>query len=122
MTLPASRLRELKNQHFNIERSTELSCELAKEFEEKGDYEAAKKALSAHWRGIGEHPKVAGLEPSTAAEVLLRAGTLTGAIGGKNQIAETQETAKNLISESLTIFQSLSYRKKIAEAQTELAL
>src|SRR5215212_5251985 len=28
----------------------------------------------------------------------------------------------HLISESLTIFESLSYRKKVAEAQTELAL
>lgn len=118
MTLQASRLRESKNHHF----STELCCELAKEFEEKGEYEAARKVLNAHWRGIGEHPKVSGMEPSTAAEVLLRAGTLTSAIGGKNQIAEAQEIAKNLISESLTIFQSLSYRKKIAEAQTELAL
>lgn len=122
MTLPASRLRESKNHPFTAERSTEVCCELAREFEEKGEYDAARKALSAQWRGIGEHPKLSGLEPSTAAEVLLRAGTLTGAIGGKNQIAEAQEIAKNLITESLTIFQSLSYRKKIAEAQTELAL
>jgi len=35
---------------------------------------------------------------------------------------DAQERSKNLISESLTIFESLSYRKKIAEAQTELAL
>jgi tetratricopeptide (TPR) repeat protein len=122
MTLRTSRLRELENQHFSAEQRTELCCELAKEFEDKGDYEAATKVLSAQWRGLGEPPKLAGLEPSTAAEVLLRAGVLTGAIGSKNQVVEAQETAKNLITESLTIFQSLSYRKKIAEAQTELAL
>jgi tetratricopeptide (TPR) repeat protein len=63
-----------------------------------------------------------GLEPSTAAELLLRAGVLTGWLSSRSQIADAQEIAKNLISESLTIFQSLSYRKKIAEAQTELAL
>lgn len=122
MTLITSRSRELKNQPFTAERSTEVCCELAKEFEDKGEYEAARKVLSAQWRGIGERPKLSGLEPSTAGEVLLRAGTLTGAIGSKNQIGEAQEIAKNLITESLTIFQSLSYRKKIAEAQTELAL
>ncbi len=47
---------------------------------------------------------------------------LTGFIGSKNEVAEAQETAKNLITESLTIFQSINYPKKIAEAQTELAL
>src|SRR5215208_4376452 len=79
MTLVTSRLRELKNQPFSARRSTEQCCELAKQLEEKGEYEAARKVLSAQWRGIGERPKLAGLEPSTAAEVLLRAGTLTGA-------------------------------------------
>jgi tetratricopeptide (TPR) repeat protein len=115
-------LRVLENQGFSVERRAELRCELARELEEKGECEAARKVLSPHWPGLGEHPKLAGLERGTAAEVLLRAGSLTGAIGSRNQIADAQETAKNLITESLSIFQSLSYRKKIAEAQTELAL
>ena len=38
------------------------------------------------------------------------------------EITDAQETAKNLISESLTLFESHRYKKKIAEAQTELAL
>jgi tetratricopeptide (TPR) repeat protein len=41
---------------------------------------------------------------------------LTGWLGSD------QEQAKDFISESLTIFQSRKYKKKIAEAQTELAL
>jgi len=80
------------------------------------------KALRGYWQRIGERPNLEDLEASTAAEVLLRVGVLTGAIGSKNQVTEADETAKNLISESLTIFESLRYRKKIAEAQTELAL
>jgi tetratricopeptide (TPR) repeat protein len=47
---------------------------------------------------------------------------LTGFIGSKNEVADAQETAKDLITESLTIFQSINYPKKIAESQTELAL
>lgn len=74
------------------------------------------------WQRIGEPPKIEGLEQSTAAEVLLRAGVLTGWIGSSNQIGEAQETAKNLISEAIAIFESLSYKKKILEAQTELSL
>ena len=55
---------------------------------------------------IGERPNLEGLDPNSAAEVLLRAGVLTGILGSKNQIADAHETAKNLITESLTIFES----------------
>lgn len=65
---------------------------------------------------------MADLEPSTAAGILLRAGVLTGFIGSKIEAVDAQETAKDLIHESLTAFQSINYPKKIAEAQTELAL
>ena len=88
----------------------------------RGEYEEAREVLSGLWPRIDQRPQLTGLEQSTSAEVLLRAGVFTGWIGSKNQIADAQEKAKNLISESLTIFESLSYRKKIAEAQTELAL
>ncbi|HYV12172.1 MAG TPA: helix-turn-helix domain-containing protein [Pyrinomonadaceae bacterium] len=65
---------------------------------------------------MDQRPGVKGLEPDIAAEVLLRAGVLTGWIGSD------QEQAKDLLSESLTIFETRKYKKKIAEAQTELAL
>jgi len=46
----------------------------------------------------------------------MRAGVLTG------WITNAQEQAKDFLSESLAIFESRKYKKKIAEAQTELAL
>ena len=122
MTLRPSLLRELESPNLSADRRAVLRCELAKEFEYKGEYEDARKALGGLWSHVGERPNVESLESNVAAEVLLRAGVLTGIIGGKNQITDAQETAKNLISESLTIFESQRYKKKIAEAQTELAL
>ncbi len=122
MTLRASLLRELESPGLSVDRRAELACELAKQLEDCGEYEEARKLLAPYWRRIGERPKLTGLEPNTAAEVLLRAGVLTGLIGDKNQIPDVQEAAKNLISESLVIFQTRRYRKKIAEAQSELAL
>ncbi len=122
MTLPPSLLRELQKPNLSVNTRAELRCEAAKVLEYKGAYEEARKLLGDYWTRIGEHPKLTGLDQSTAGEVLLRAGVLTGFIGSKNQIADSQETAKNLIHESLTIFQSSHYRKKIAEAQVELAL
>ncbi len=66
-------------------------------------------------------PNVEGLGQSTAAEVLLRAGVLTGWIGSTQQITDSQEIAKNLLSQSLLIFESLGREQKVLEAQTELA-
>ncbi|HKR11699.1 MAG TPA: helix-turn-helix domain-containing protein [Pyrinomonadaceae bacterium] len=122
MTLRTSQLRELENPNLSVDQRAELACELARQLEDRGEYEEAQNLLGAYWRGFGERPNLTGLEPGTAAEVLLRAGVLTGAIGSKNQIIAAQETAKNLISESLAIFQERHFRKRIAEAQGELAL
>ena len=116
MTLRASLLRELVNSNLDVGGRAELCCKLAKEFENKGEYEEAREMLSGLWSRADQRPRVKGLEPDIAAEVLLRAGVLTGWIGSE------QEQAKDFISESLTIFESRKYKKKTAEAQTELAL
>jgi tetratricopeptide (TPR) repeat protein len=122
MTLPPSLSRELENQNLSVNARAEVRCEAAKMLEYKGEYEKARRLLSDYWPRIGEHPNLAGLDQTTAAEILLRAGVLMGWISSRRQIRDAQETAKDLIHESLTIFQSTNYRKKIAEAQTELAL
>lgn len=114
--------RDLKTHSLTVDDRAQSACEIAKELEYKGEYERARQALEAYWPRIGEHPRINDLGAGTAAEVLMRAGVLTGIIGSKQQIADAQETAKNLISESLAIFQSKDDGKKIAEAQTELAL
>src|SRR5829696_2614718 len=122
MILRASLLREFEKPDLGVDRRAELCCEASRELEDKGEYEEARKVLSDYWGRIGEHPKVEGLQPGTVAEMLLRVGVLTGIIGSKNQISDAEEKAKDLLSESLTIFESQRYRKKIAETQTELAL
>lgn len=119
MTLRASLLRELLNPNLSVGGRAELCCELAKDFENKGEYEEAREVLSGYWPHIDQRPKVKGLDRSAAGEVLLRAGVLTGWLG---TVTDAQERAKNLISESLRIFESHRYKKKIAEAQIELAL
>lgn len=121
MTLGAS-LREIENRNLDVVGRAELCCELAKTFENKGEYAKARKMLGHFWQHIGERPRLEGLQPSTAGELLLRVGVLTSAIGSTTQFAEAQEAAKNLISESLTLFQSTNNQKKTAEAETELAL
>lgn len=121
MSLRASQLRTPENPSLSLSDRVERCCEIAKECENRGEYDRACKVLSDYWPCIGEAPKLAGLEPSTAAELLLRAGVLTGIIGGHRQIPDAQETAKDLITQSHSIFESRQITGKIAEARTELA-
>lgn len=97
-----------------------LCCSAAKQFEEVGNYEAACASLSEWWEGVGERPRVKNLETASAAEILLRAGVLTGFVGSYKQITGAQEAAKDLISESVRLYESLRETEKVAEAQTEL--
>jgi len=73
------------------------------------------------WKHVGERPKTAGLDPSVAAEVLFCVGVLTSWIGSKNQIRDAQEIAKNLLTESITYFESMRDVTKVAVAQSEIA-
>jgi tetratricopeptide (TPR) repeat protein len=122
MSLRASLLRELENSTLSVSERVDRCCEATRDLENAGEYEEAQKVLRDYWPRIGEAPKLAGLEESTAAELLLRAGVLTGIIGAYRPIPETQTIAKNLITQSREIFESRQSQKKIAEAQTELAL
>jgi tetratricopeptide (TPR) repeat protein len=121
MTLLSSLLQQLESPNLTRDQKAELRCQLAKGLEDAGDYESARQVMSEFWSQIGERPSVEGLDHNTAAKVLLRVGVLTGWIGSKQQLAGAQETAKDLISESLSLFESFGHAQ-VAEAQTELAL
>jgi tetratricopeptide (TPR) repeat protein len=62
------------------------------------------------------------LEGNTSAEVLLQVGVLSGWLGACKQVADAQEAAKNLISESATLFESLGQKDRAAGARGDLAL
>jgi CheY-like chemotaxis protein/tetratricopeptide (TPR) repeat protein len=121
MDLETQLLHQINDSALGCNERAWLRCELARKLEEAGNYEAAHSAMGDLWQRISERPQIDGLDQRTAAEVLLRAGVLTGWIGSTKQIQSAQETAKNLISESLTIFESLQETKKVAEALTDLA-
>lgn len=99
-----------------------LRCRLAKELEERGDYEAARQCLGQLWRQIGERPRLENLDQQTSAELLMRAGSLTGWIGNARQIEGAQEIAKDLISESIALFEQLKDVEKVCEAQVDLSV
>src|SRR5881227_1350997 len=123
MTL-TSELTALRNQSRDlpIDERAELACHAAKRFEKIGEYDAAYEALSEFWPDRTQSPNVEALAESTKAEVLLRTGALAGWLGAADQTEGSQETAKDLITKSIEIFESRSEIQRVAEARGELAL
>ena len=113
-----------------LERTTDFSvvdniiplCELAKSLEEAGEFESAQETLRPFWEGVLYRPNTTGLVDDTKAELLLRTGTLTGWLGSAKQVAGAQEAAKDLISESAALFETLGSSEKVAEARVDLAI
>ena len=97
-------------------------CEKCRELERAGDYEGARSALGRLWTRIGERPRLAELSVERRAELLWRVGSLSGWLGSANQIAGAQEFARDLLTESITLFESLGEQDKRAEAMGDLAL
>ncbi|HEY0320645.1 MAG TPA: sigma 54-interacting transcriptional regulator [Pyrinomonadaceae bacterium] len=122
MNLASSLLQQLTNPGLSLDERAHIRCELAREMEDAGNYEAARNVLDTLWQRIGERPNLDGLNKLTAAEVLLRAGSLSGRIGSTRQIEGSQEIAKDLISESIALFEELHELEKTCEAQTDLAV
>jgi tetratricopeptide (TPR) repeat protein len=99
------------------------ACKDAHKLERAGDYEGARFALRVLWSGrIGDRPRLAELSEDTQAEVLWRVGALSGWLGSANQIPGAQEFARDLLTESITLFESLDQQDKRAEAMGDLAL
>lgn len=112
---------KLDTTHLTANEAALLRCQTALELKDKEDYEGAQEAMRPLWKGLGERPDISGLYSSVAAEVVLCVGILTGWIGSKKEIEQAQEQAKNLISESIALYESLGDVNKMAAARAEIA-
>jgi tetratricopeptide (TPR) repeat protein len=121
MTLAETLLKQLENPALSRDERAQIQCQIAADLEHRGQYEAAREVLGELWWGVGKRPPLEGLSELTAAEVLLRVGSLSGYLGSGGQIEGAQDAAKDLISESITRFESLGEATKVATAQCELA-
>lgn len=119
MNLADERLKELDNPSLTTDERALLRCRVAADLIHAGQYEAAREALGELWQGAGERPNVEGLGESTAAEVLLQVGALSGWLG---KVKGAQDAAKDLISESAALFEKLGESNRAVAARSDLAL
>ena len=112
---------KLETSHLTPSEEIQVRCKAALDLKDRGDYEGAKEVMRPFWKRIGEKPAIKGLYPSVAAEVLLCAGIVSCWIGSKSQIKEAQDSARDLITESITFYESEGDVLKVAAARVELA-
>src|ERR1043165_4636034 len=114
-------IQQIADPNLTTSERVRLRIRLSKELEEAGKYEEARGGVRELWPHGGGRPLLGGPDAATKAEGLSRGGTPTRWIGGAKQIEGAQEIAKNLITESLAIFEELHDAEKVAEAQVNLA-
>src|ERR1044072_1363617 len=96
-----------------------LSCLVAREKLEIGDYEAGCAVLDRWW-SVGEGPKQADLSSLAAGELLLVAGCLTEAVARTNRMKGGQRIAEALISGAVALFEQGSEPQRSLLARIEL--
>jgi CheY-like chemotaxis protein/Tfp pilus assembly protein PilF len=111
-----------QNRSLPLTERAALSCRLAKQLEKLGKYELAYEALSEFWPNRDEETYVDGLDELQKAEVLLRIGALAQWLGSTDHASGVQETAKNILTRSIEIFEEFQQSEKVSEARGDLAL
>ncbi|HEU4713937.1 MAG TPA: hypothetical protein VFS76_20390 [Pyrinomonadaceae bacterium] len=106
--------------HMTANERALFKCEKALELKDKGDHAGAQEVMRPLWNRLGEHPDIEGLHPTVAAEVLLCTGILTRWLGGKDEIKDANEWARDLLTESITYYESVQDALRIAAVHAEL--
>jgi tetratricopeptide (TPR) repeat protein len=97
------------------------ACSEAARLEKAGDYEGAYHALREFWPNRDEAPHFSGLSERSAAEVLLRAGAVSGRYDS-TAVEANQDTAKDILTKAWERFELLGDATKAAEARGQLGL
>ncbi|HEX8638317.1 MAG TPA: helix-turn-helix domain-containing protein [Pyrinomonadaceae bacterium] len=79
-------------------------CEDVCLLESRGEYAKAAELLSFYWKGIGEPVSLDGLNSIEKANLLLVVGSIASALGGTEQIKDSQESARDYLGLAERLF------------------
>ncbi len=85
------------DQSLSPSERAQRSCQLAKQLEKAGEYEAAYEALSEFWPEREGPPMVKGLDRAAEAQVLLRIGSLAGWLGSSKSPGSLRELLRRMV-------------------------
>ena len=112
---------KLDTSHLTANQAADLRCRTALELKDRSEYDAAREAMFPIWNGtIGSRPDTKGLHDTIVPEVLLTTGILTGWLGSRSEIKKADDYARDLITESMRLYEALGDSKKVAEARAEI--
>jgi DNA-binding winged helix-turn-helix (wHTH) protein/tetratricopeptide (TPR) repeat protein len=106
---------------LTLNEEVQVFCAIAREQMDVGNYEAARLVLSPWW-SVGSWPKLIGMDSKSCADLLFTAGEVAGFVASAAQLPLGQKNAELLLSGSITLFEQLGSRMRVAEGQIELAL
>ena len=113
---------KLDTSHLTANAEASLRCQTALELRDRSEYDAAREVMAPLWSGIGHRPKTEGLHATVIPEVLFDYGdSYRLAWHLVIEIKEADDYARDLITESIALYEALGDSKKVAEARTELA-
>ncbi len=121
LTSQLTALRE-KTRGLTTPERAKYCCDLAKQLEKAGKYDAACEVLSEFWPDRNKFLSLNDRDEATKAILFLRIGALSGWLGSTDQAAGSQGTAKDLITKSIEIFERLGQTREATEAHSDLAL
>ena len=98
----------------------QVFCTIAREQIEVGNYEAGCLALHRWWT-IGGWPRLEGLSPHSAADLLFTVGALASSVSSTGRIHKGQKHAEALLNGSIALFEHLGSKRRSAEGRIELA-
>ena len=99
----------------------QVFCTITREQIEVGNYEAGCLMLRKWWKP-GDWPRIEGLSPYSAADLLFTTGSLVGCLSSTGRIQKGQKHAEDLLSGCIGIFEHIGAKRRSAEARIELAL
>jgi CheY-like chemotaxis protein len=119
---PRQNLLKTGKRALTLDQRAELAASESRRLEKAGEYETAREQLQEFWPGDAKSVNLTSLTPANKAEILLRIGAVTAWLGSVQKLDGGQERAKDLITQSIEIFQELGQSSRVAEANSDLAL
>ena len=97
-------------------------CLTALDLLEDRKIDEAALALQGLWLGVGVYPPVMTSSNVEAGYLLLVLGWLTSQIGSANQVANSQEAARDMLTQASEVFLELSEMDRWSQSRRELAV